>query len=260
MPGLTGLELCRNIRAYGGRYTYFIMVTSHGALGEVLEGMGAGADDYLVKPLDTGDLQTRLVAADRVTSLHHTLAGQKDELKRLNLELTNLARHDPLTGLGNRRALEEDLELLEARVARYGHRYCMALLDVDHFKAYNDCYGHPAGDRILQTITEQLRRQTRGGDALYRYGGEEFLCLFPEQSLVTGTLAVERMRIGLHDLAITHAGSPLGVVTVSAGMAVLAAGETGSASAVLQLADEALYRAKGLGRNRVELAEIRVTA
>ena len=81
-------------------------------------------------------------------------------------------------------------------MTRYGHRYCMALLDVDHFKSYNDTYGHQAGDQILQTVAAQLKAQARGGDALYRYGGEEFLCIFPEQSLATGTLAVERMRIG----------------------------------------------------------------
>jgi diguanylate cyclase (GGDEF)-like protein len=148
--------------------------------------------------------------------------------------------------------LEEDLELLEARVIRYGHRYCMALLDVDHFKSYNDTYGHQAGDQILQTVATQLKHQARGGDALYRYGGEEFLCIFPEQSLATGTLAVERMRVGLERLAIPHGENPLGVLTISAGMAMLDPGHNRSADEVLREADEALYRAKQLGRNRVE--------
>ena len=181
-----------------GGYTYFIMVTSQGGLDEILEGMGAGADDYLIKPLDSDDLQARLIAAARVTSLHRQLGEQRTELEGLNNELTAIARRDPLTGLRNRRALEEDLDLLEARVTRYGHRYCMALLDVDHFKSYNDTYGHQAGDRILQTVAAQLKDQARKGDALYRYGGEEFLCIFPEQSLTTGALAAERMRAGLN--------------------------------------------------------------
>jgi diguanylate cyclase (GGDEF)-like protein len=253
MPGLTGLELCRTIRAQvADGYTYFIMVTSHGNLDEILEGMSAGADDYLVKPLDSEDLQARLVGAARVTSLHRKLAEQQTELEKLNDELTAMARRDPLTGLGNRRALDEDLELLEARVTRYGHRYCMALLDVDHFKSYNDTYGHQAGDQILQTVAAQLEAQARGGDALYRYGGEEFLCIFPEQSLSNGFMAVERMRIGLQRLAIPHTDNPLGVLTISAGLAMLDPGHARAASEVLKEADEVLYRAKQLGRNRVE--------
>jgi diguanylate cyclase (GGDEF)-like protein len=253
MPGMTGLELCRRIRAdVPGSYTYFIMVTARGALDEILEGMGAGADDYLVKPLDSDDLRVRLIAADRVTSLHRELEHQRGELELLNSELMAIARRDPLTGVGNRRALEEDLEQLDARVARYGHRYCMALVDIDYFKTYNDTYGHPAGDRILQSVVAQLKRQARGGDALYRYGGDEFLCILPEQSLASGTSAVERMRIGLEHLAIQHADSPHGVITISAGMAMLEPGQSRSVSDVLNEADEALYRAKELGRNRVE--------
>ena len=183
MPGLTGLDLCRKIRAHAsGGSTYVILVTSRGALTQILEGMGAGADDYLIKPLDPDALEARLIAASRVTALHRQLARQRTELEALNDILTFIARRDPLTGLRNRRALEEDLDQLEARVARYGHRYCMALLDVDHFKAYNDAYGHPAGDKILQAVAAQLGAHIRGGDALYRYGGEEFLCIFPEQT------------------------------------------------------------------------------
>jgi diguanylate cyclase (GGDEF)-like protein len=228
------------------------MLTGRSAPDQILEGMDAGADDYLVKPLDPDDLHVRLIAAARVTGLHHQLAQQKAELVELNHELTALARRDPLTGLYNRRALQEDLEMLEARVARYGHRYFMALFDVDHFKAYNDTYGHQAGDEVLRVVANELRQQARGGDSLYRYGGEEFLCIFPEQSLASGTVAVERMREGLERLALPHAGSSRGVVTVSAGTAVLDPKHIRLAGEVLAEADEALYRAKDLGRNRVE--------
>jgi len=166
-------------------------------------------------------------------------------------ELAAIARSDPLTGLGNRRALQEDLDLLDGRVSRYGHRYCIALFDVDHFKAYNDTYGHPAGDRILETIAAQLMDCARAGDAVYRYGGEEFLCIFPEQSLAEGTLAVERMRLAVLGLAIPHKKSPVGLLAISAGLAMLDQAHTRSTD-VLAEADEALYRAKQLGRNRVE--------
>ena len=173
-------------------------------------------------------------------------------LEGRNVELAATARRDPLTGLGNRLALQEDLELLEARVARYGHRYCLALLDIDHFKGYNDTYGHQAGDEGLRAVAAKLEQQARRGDALYRYGGEEFLCVLPEQGLAAGTIAVQRMLIGVQQLAIPHTGNSFGVVTISGGLATLDPGGTRSAQDVLKEADEALYRAKLLGRNRVE--------
>ena len=252
MPGLSGVELCRNIRAHSPRgYTYFIMVTSHGDLDQILEGMTAGADDYLVKPLNPDDLRLRLVAAERVTALHGRLGRERTQLEGHNDALTAIARLDPLTGLGNRRALDEDLAMLEARVARYGHRYCMALIDVDFFKSYNDIYGHPAADQILQAVAAALTSQARAGDALYRYGGDEFLCIFPEQSLTTGSSAVERMRVEVVRLAVVHAGNHHGVVTITAGMALLDPHNPRSVNDVLGEADEALYRAKALGRNCV---------
>jgi two-component system chemotaxis response regulator CheY len=253
MPGLTGLELCRNIRAFApGDYTYFIMITSQSTPDQVVEGMRAGADDYLVKPLDTDDLESRLIAAARVTSLHRQLAQQQFELQVLNQELTAISLRDPLTGLGNRMAIDEDLDQLEARVVRYGHRYCLALLDVDYFKSYNDTYGHQAGDQALQAVAAQLKGEAREGDAVYRYGGEEFLCIFPEQFLATAAVAAERMRRGLEQSAILHAESPLGALTLSAGLAMLDPGRARSVGDVLKEADEALYRAKQLGRNRIE--------
>lgn len=180
---------------------------------------------------------------------------ESEFLANMNDELTLLARGDPLTGLGNRRALQEDLDLLETRVTRYGHRYCIALLDVDDFKSYNDSYGHQAGDQVLQAVGSQLRRQIRDGDSVYRYGGDEFLCIFPNQSLTTGSIAVERMRRGLEELAIPHADNCRGVLTFSAGVAVLEPGDPQSAVEVLKEADEALYLAKEHGRNRVEHGE-----
>ena len=252
MPGLSGLDLCRNIRAVPGSYTYFIVVTANGGLGEIVEGMNAGADEFLVKPLRSDDLHSHLVAAERVTSLHRMLASQRTELEALNHELNTVARRDPLTGLRNRRALDEDLHVLEARVARYGHSYTMALLDVDHFKSYNDAYGHPAGDKVLQSVAGELSRQLRSGDAVYRYGGEEFLGLLPEQTPAGGRIALERMRNGLERLAIPHGGNPRGVLTLSAGIAVMDPRHVRPASEVLAEADEALYRAKHRGRNRIE--------
>jgi diguanylate cyclase (GGDEF)-like protein len=257
MPGLAGLQLCRDIRAHDpGGYTYLIMVTGQSAPGQILEGMAAGVDDYLLKPLDPDVLQARLVAAGRVTALHAELATQRAALEEANLELEALTRRDPLTGLRNRRALQEDLEALDARAARYGHRCCMALLDVDFFKSYNDTYGHPAGDRVLETVSAQLHLEARGGDTVYRYGGEEFLCIFPEQSAASGAVAVERIRTSIERLAIPHSGTPGGRLTISAGVATLEPGQPRSVRDVLKEADVALYRAKRLGRNRVATASL----
>ena len=250
MPGLTGVQLCRDIRASEtGAYTYFILVTGRGDVQDVFAGMNAGADDYLVKPMHFNDLRTRLIAAKRVTELHEELAIQRAELVGLNDRLNAMTMRDPLTILGNRRALEADLNVLEARVARYGHSYCVALIDVDCFKSFNDTYGHQAGDRALQAVATQLRMQARSGDAVYRYGGDEFLCLFPEQSIASARIAVERMRAGVEHLVVPHVANPLGILTVSAGLARMDPALVRPATAVLKEADEALYRAKELGRN-----------
>src|SRR3712207_4821567 len=116
---------------------------------DVKRGMEAGADDYLIKPVDLFDLQMRLIAAQRVTDLHDTLDRQR-------AQLAHLARHDPLTGLRNRRSLDEDLEVLHTRSRRYGHRFALAMCDVDRFKAYNDSYGHQAGDQALRAVTATI--------------------------------------------------------------------------------------------------------
>jgi diguanylate cyclase (GGDEF)-like protein len=255
MPGLSGIQLVRNIRAHpGDAYTYIIMVTGHSATEQILEGMSAGADDYLIKPLDLDDLHTRLICASRVTALHAELSMVRVDLRQMNGELTTLAGKDALTGLGNRRALAEEMASLEARATRYGHRYCIALLDVDLFKPFNDLYGHQAGDRALQAVADQLATEVRTGDAVFRYGGEEFLCVFPEQSLANGVSAVSRMRLRIKALAIPHAANPSGVLTISGGVAMMDPGHITSPDAVLAAADEALYRAKDSGRDRVERA------
>jgi diguanylate cyclase (GGDEF)-like protein len=253
MPRLTGLQLCQRIRSRdAGEYTYLILLTSQESVAQAREGMSAGADDYLIKPLDCDDLEVRLIAAARVTYLHSQLARQRTELEALNLELITVARRDSLTGLNNRRALDEEFEKLEARVSRYGHRYSIALIDIDHFKSFNDVYGHQAGDQALRDVAARLAAATRKGDSLYRYGGEEFLCVLPERARPGGAIAVERMRAGVEKLAICHDNNATGVLTISAGLSTLDPGATRPVGEVLREADEALYRAKRLGRNRVE--------
>jgi diguanylate cyclase (GGDEF)-like protein len=250
MPGVDGLELCRRVRADArAGYTYIILVTVLGDRRDVVRGMDAGADDYLVKPLQLSDLQARLIAAQRVTDLHA-------ELDRHRAQLAHLARHDPLTGLGNRRSLQQDLGVLHARSQRYGRRFALAMCDIDRFKAYNDTHGHQAGDQALRAVAATIAQEVRGGDGVYRYGGEEFLVVLPEQTLATALVAVERVRSAVERLAIPQpAAGPGGRLTLSAGIAAFDPGDAITAEALLQRADAALYRAKAAGRNQLSLAE-----
>ena len=254
MPGVDGLELCRKVRAEeavdGRGYTYFIFLTALGDREHLLQGLAAGADDYLSKPLDRDELEMRLTSALRVTELHRRLAFQNEELEQLNRMLFEQSRKDPLTTLGNRLRLREDLEVLQGRAERYGHSYAAVLCDVDHFKAYNDRYGHLAGDDALRRVAGAVSSGLRGGDTAYRYGGEEFLVVLPEQGVDAAAAIADRLRRAVEDLGLPHAANePRSVVTISAGVAVFSG--AGSADDLLKEADAALYDAKEAGRNAI---------
>jgi two-component system cell cycle response regulator len=253
MPGIDGPTLCRLIREdKRDNYTYFIFLTALGDKGHLLAGLAAGADDYLSKPLDSDELQVRLASAFRVTRLHKRLAAQNEQLERLNERLFEESREDPLTHLGNRLRLGEDLDVLQARSRRYGHSYAVALCDVDLFKEYNDRYGHPAGDRVLKSVAGAITRNRRGGDTAYRYGGEEFVVVLPEQTLQAAASTADHLRKTVEALRIPHESNvPTRIVTISAGVAALSSGDSKSAVELLEHADAALYKAKEAGRNRV---------
>jgi diguanylate cyclase (GGDEF)-like protein len=237
MPGMDGTELAEAIRGHNAApYAYVVVLTGAADEEAARRTMEVGADDLLLKPLDVAQLERKLIAAGRVTALH----------RRMHED----ARQDTLTGLGNRLRLAEDLEVLCGRVQRYGHVYSAALFDVDDFKGYNDTAGHLAGDDVLRAVARALQQQIRTGDAVYRYGGEEFLVLLPEQSIESSALAAERLRAAVEALGLPHPAG--GVVTVSAGVAALSDGEC-KPDELFELADQALYRAKAGGRNRVEL-------
>lgn len=253
MRGFDWAELCRRIRAYDeGRYTYVIVLTALDDKARAIQALEAGADDYLLKPFDREELEGRLLVARRVTSLQHQLLDQKRELERLNAQLFEDGRRDPLTRIGNRLRMQEDLEALAGRAVRYGHQFCLALCDIDHFKKYNDTCGHAAGDETLKAVARTLARYSRSGDMAYRYGGEEFLVVLPEQTLEGGIIAMERRRRAVERLSIPHPGkTPPGPVTISAGLAVFDPKEASPIDTVVRRADRALYLAKESGRNRV---------
>lgn len=255
MPEVNGLELCRRIRATEGTgYCSFIVVTSLDDRRDVRAGMLAGADDYLTKPLDIEELELRLIAAARLNALHTHLADQQHRLEALNKELSLTARIDALTGLGNRLRLREDLISLMSRMNRHGEVCCVGVLDLDHFKNFNDIYGHLEGDRALRAVADATAGEIRAGDAAYRFGGEEFVCLFPELTLDAANAVLERIRLAVLNLAIPHSANvPLGVVTISAGASKATLLDATKPERILECADQALYLAKANGRNRVEV-------
>jgi two-component system chemotaxis response regulator CheY len=259
MPGVDGPELCRRVRneIEGGGYIYIVLTTGLGHPEDVLAGMEAGADDYLTKPVDTFAVQTRLVAAERVTELHRTLAQTQARLEEVNLELLEQSRTDGLTGLGNRRRMEEDLARTHARAERIGRTYGVAIFDIDHFKLYNDHYGHVAGDQALRRVAECMDLVVRAGECAYRYGGEEFLLLMPDCKVEDLVLAAgERIRRAVRDAALPHEVRPTEphVVTLSGGVSCWTPGSPLTARQVVEQADKALFQAKSAGRNRIFVA------
>ena len=174
---------------------------------------------------------------------------QGDRLAAMVVQLQDLSNRDPLTGVSNRRALDAQLQALCAK----GERFAIIMVDVDAFKAFNDCYGHVVGDDCLKRVAAILRASLRlTSDQVARVGGEEFAVVLPRTSVEDARTMAERMRLAVAGLRIPHVGSPERVVTISAGVSGSAA--PASAAEMLSAADRVLYRAKALGRNRVEVA------
>lgn len=257
MPGVSGAELCRRTRSprEGAPYTYFILVTGFRDRAHLLEGMAAGADDYQRKPVDLDELEARLVTASRVVALHRELAMRTEELQRDSQRFRAASRTDPLTGIGNRLRLEEELEAARARAHRYGHRHAIAMCDLDHFKALNDGFGHLAGDDALRRIAAAIVDQLRTGDTVFRYGGEELVVLLSGQTLEQAVLAMDRIRRAVEGLGIPMPAlgpTPAKSLTMSVGVTELDPNPDVAGAESLARADAALYLAKSQGRNRVE--------
>jgi two-component system chemotaxis response regulator CheY len=254
MPRLDGVELCKRVRATdaGGAYTYFVLMSAFGDKEHFLRGMAAGADDYLHKPVDLDELEARLASAERVLTLYACLAEKNRTLRKDSQRLFVQARIDALTGVANRLRMTEDLGAIFSRGARYGERYSAALCDIDWFKAYNDAFGHVAGDQVLKRVADAIRVELRRGDSVYRYGGEEFLVVLPEQTSLEAYGAMERVRRHVERIAIPTTEGRF--VTISIGIAELLP-EDVSVEAWLERTDRALYVAKGMGRNRVETSQ-----
>jgi diguanylate cyclase (GGDEF)-like protein len=257
MPEMDGMDLCRRVRALdGGTYTYLLFVSGHAAKRDFVEAVRAGADDYLPKPVDLDDLEARLIAAGRIVGAYRQLAERNVVLRHDSEAAYRAARVDALTGVANRLQLEEDIEVLQPKVSRYGRLAAIAMCDIDGFKRYNDHCGHPVGDEALRRIAGAIAGGLRRADRVYRYGGEEFLVILEEQPIAAALAAMDRVRATVEVLGIEHAPSArLPVLTVSVGVASIEPAAERSVQDAIARADRGLYRAKAAGGNTTARAE-----
>jgi len=244
MPIHTGPELCRVVRSLEReRYTYILLLTSKSQREDIVEGMGAGADDYVTKPFDQHELEVRVRAGRRILDLQELLMQAKEELRIQ-------ATHDSLTGCWNRATVMDILGRELARSKRERTWLGLTMFDLDHFKTINDTYGHPAGDVALKEVVARMNHSIRPYDAIGRYGGEEFLVILPGCDETAMLSQSDRMRTAITASPILFGDQPLSV-SASFGATSAPPGNDLTLKQLIQSADEALYLAKRQGRNRV---------
>lgn len=244
MPEMDGTQVCTRLRASQREdYVYVLLLTSRSEREDIAMGLDAGADDYLVKPFDPSELRARLGVAQRVV-------GFSQGLVAANAMLKTVAVTDKLTGLLNRGAVMGRLDEEVSRHTRTDLPLGVLMGDIDHFKAFNDTYGHAAGDAVLSAVAAAIRGACRPYDVVGRYGGEEFLILLPATGHAQMTGVAERVRAAVASTCIRYGGQDL-CATVSLGAACLESGKLEPAERLLKEADDALYKAKHEGRNRV---------
>ncbi len=247
LPGLTGPEVCRRLRADGDSgYVYVILLTDRGSKEQLVRGLQAGADDYLSKPFAPSELKARIQAGARIVELE---ARHMKAQSLLRLQATR----DGLTGLWNRNGI---LGILDCEVLQRiddETDLCAIMCDIDHFKRVNDTLGHMAGDDVLRHVAARIASSLRSTDSAGRFGGEEFLCVLPGCGRDQGMTVAERMRrqIAACPIALERAAVE---VTLSCGLADLRGLALQDSRALLAAADDALYRAKSEGRDRVVAA------
>ena len=243
MPRSDGLELCRRIRTEPANpYTYIVVVTGRAASADALEAMRAGADDHLPKPFTVESLEARMVAASRLTLLHQ---GRADDAPRLH----ELADGFPALGAGeSRRLLIAELESLADRTRRYGHRYWLAVVEIDRLDRYRQYHGREAADHLVEQVSDLLQRQTRTGDSAHYLGDAQFLLVLPEQDDRSIQRAAARLRRAVEALDVVHLHNPpKKVVTVSMGLSVFDRTSPGDIGRTLYAASELVMAARRAG-------------
>lgn len=244
MPGMDGYEVCAALRASSDvRDIPIIFVTALTTPEDETRALEAGAVDFITKPFNVAVVRARV-------RTHLTLKRQSDSMRELTLT-------DALTGIANRRSFNDAIENEWRRCARSSTPLSVIMIDIDHFKLYNDAYGHQAGDACLQQVADtMLQCAGRTPDLLARYGGEEFVILLPQVDAAGAATVAERILASVRALAIPHRMSSAGdTVTVSLGVATLMPDQGADHEALVRCADNALYRAKKDGRNRFRVED-----
>ncbi|ODS33002.1 MAG: two-component response regulator [Candidatus Scalindua rubra] len=248
MPGMDGVEICRKVRKQAKEpYTFILLLSSKSEQEDIVRGMEAGADDYITKPFNKDELRVRLRAGRRIVELNEELLAVQNNLKKQVI-------NDDLTGLYNRRYMAEILEKEFDRALRYETDLSCILLDLDYFKEVNDTFGHTFGDLVLCGISNCLRQGTRKTDISFRYGGEEFMILFPSTGIEDAKSVAEKIR-STCEAKIHDDGTNSVAITVSIGVASVKHHQPSDGKELIAFADKALYRAKAEGRNRVKVYE-----
>ena len=248
MPGLDGPEICRRLRERKPEpYTFILLLTSRTETDDLIEGMDAGADDYITKPVNPHELQVRLRAGRRIVELQTELIEARERLREQ-------ATLDDLSGVWNRGAILDKLKVELNRARRADESVGVIMCDIDHFKSINDNHGHLSGDTVIRETAQRIERSLRDYDALGRYGGEEFLIVVPKTEVRHMGIIAERIRKAIADTPIEIEEGEISV-TVSLGTYAAYVAEQVGSNHYIDAADNALYEAKRTGRNRTCHAE-----
>ena len=251
MPEISGIEVARRIK--GNKALPFIPIIMQTALDSTedkVEGLEAGADDYITKPIDFAELKARLRSMLRIKRLQEALEEREKELLEVNERLRFMSQTDGLTGLDNRRHLNERIDEMFQHAQRLTEPFSLVMCDLDKFKSVNDTYGHQAGDEVLKQLAKILKDEAREIDRVGRYGGEEFMLLLPGTVLDAAVTFSERVRKRIEAHTFTFDGGTL-TRTASFGVSGWPHPTIGDSDALVRMADDALYVAKETGRNRV---------
>lgn len=254
LPDIDGFEIARRIRARetSDEWTAIIFLTSMTKDEDLVHGINAGGDDYLMKPISQVVLQAKISAMRRLVEMQRKLVETTHQLNAANLELQRLSTTDGLTGIANRRMFDELLMREWRRCMRAKKPLALVMVDVDYFKQYNDTYGHQAGDACLQAVARQMARSApRASDVAARYGGEEFALILGDTEMDGAVWVANYIRQNIADLNLPHKPSAFKHVTVSCGVAAMVPNDKASPKSLIMAADQALYLAKDQGRNRV---------
>jgi diguanylate cyclase (GGDEF)-like protein len=251
MPEIDGIEVTRRVKGNGSLpFIPIIMQTALDSTENKVEGLEAGADDYITKPIDFAELKARLTSMLRIKRLQEELQERERELLEANERLRHMSQTDALTGLDNRRHLEDRLREMFEHAKRLSEPFACVMCDLDRFKSVNDTYGHQAGDAVLKQFSRILRHEVREIDRVGRYGGEEFMLLLPGTVLDAGVTFAERVRKQVETHTFTFGETSI-CRTASFGVSAWPHPRIVDCDGLMRAADDALYVAKESGRNRV---------